>query len=350
MKCEYCGREFGTIQALNSHKGKCKLNPNATNKKPTQKQLDAWKKNFIHARSDIDTNCKFCGKHFTKKSALSLHLRLFCKKNPERDLKAYEEFHERVIETNKKIWTPEKRLEQSKKSVFNNFWEYRSKNPIIYESKHGSVRLDSQWELLVAQRLDELNVEWYRPKCRLPYFDDKGAEHSYIPDFYVKTFNCFIEVKSKFIASWQNSINKVEYIKEHYKFVKWIETEDECSTFELQDLACDFVPERKDENIEYWFERQAVQNEPKIQKSKKDIRFKKQKTPKERKVRKSRVNVALEKQRWKLLQNSNIDFSKFGWVKQVARLFGIPSENKAGTYVKNHYPEFYQTKCFKRKS
>lgn len=326
VRCEFCGREFGTAQALGSHKGKCKLNPNATNKKPTQKQLNAWKSQIIFDKGDF--YCEFCGKHFTRKCSLSQHLSLFCEKNPQRDLKAYEEFHEKAVEHNKKIWTPEKRLEQSKKSVFNNFWEYRAKNPIIYESKYGIVKLDSHWELLVAKRLDELNVEWYRPKCRLPYFDDKGMEHSYIPDFYVKTFNCFIEVKSKFIANWQKSINKVEYIKERYKFVKWIETEDECSTFELQDLACGFVPERKDENIEFWLEKQKVQ--------------------KEQKAQKSRVNISLEKQRWDLLQNSDIDFSKFGWVKEVAKLFGT-AENKAGSYVRKHYPEFYEQKCFVRK-
>lgn len=330
VRCEFCGREFGTAQALGSHKGKCKLNPNATNKEPTQKQLEARKTAKVAkgVLDKVDSYCEFCGKHFTRKSHLTLHLKYFCERNPSRDLKALEDFRKKAVERNKQYWTPEKRLEASKRTVFNNFWEYRAKNPIIYESKYGEVKLDSLWELKVAKRLDELNVEWYRPKCRLPYFDIEGVEHSYIPDFYVKTFNCFIEVKSKFIATWQKSINKVEYIKEHYKFVKWIETEEECSTFELQDLKCDFVPERKEEKIDFWLEKQKVS--------------------KKQKATKSRVNIKLEKQRWDLLQNSNIDFSKFGWVKEVAKLFGT-AENKAGTYVKTHFPEFYEQKCFVRK-
>ena len=56
---------------------------------------------------------------------------------------------------------------------------------------------------------------------------------------------------------------------------------------------------------------------------------------------------SLKEIRWELLQNSNIDFNKFGWVKQVSSLFGI-SENKAGPYIRRNYPDFYKT-CFKRK-
>lgn len=55
-----------------------------------------------------------------------------------------------------------------------------------------------------------------------------------------------------------------------------------------------------------------------------------------------------EKERWEAIQSSDIDFSKFGWVKKVSKLFGI-AENSAGTYIKEHFPEFYEEKCFKQK-
>lgn len=54
-----------------------------------------------------------------------------------------------------------------------------------------------------------------------------------------------------------------------------------------------------------------------------------------------------EKERWEAIQNSNIDFSKFGWVKKVSELFGI--NRAAGAYIKAHFPEFYEEKCFKQK-
>lgn len=224
--------------------------------------------------------------------------------------------------------TPERRKEASERAVFNNFWKYRAKNPIFYESQFaGQIKLDSKWELLVAKRLDELNVEWYRPRIRLPYLDSNGVEHGYFPDFYVKTFNCFIEVKSPFIATWQNSQNKVDYLKSNYPFIKWIETEEDCKTFTLSDLQCPFVPNKDEEKIEFWLK-------------------KKSKTQDNSKKKKSPINSSLEQKRWELIQNSNINFQKYGWVKEIALIFGI-AENKAGKYIKKHFPDFYR-ECFKR--
>lgn len=55
------------------------------------------------------------------------------------------------------------------------------------------------------------------------------------------------------------------------------------------------------------------------------------------------------KDRIKLLTESNIDFSKFGWVNEAAKLIGIAPQ-KVSNFMKKHMSEFYETKCFKRKS
>lgn len=75
--------------------------------------------------------------------------------------KCAEEKSKIASETQRKNWQNlERRKAQSEITVFNNFWKYRAKNPIIYESKvAGKMKLDSNWELEVAKRLDELNVE-----------------------------------------------------------------------------------------------------------------------------------------------------------------------------------------------
>ena len=268
-----------------------------------------------------------CGRSFSRKYSFTYHQKC-CEKSQHYDEVFAKEQYEKRVELQKKSWSnPELRKKASERSVFNNFWEYRTKNPIIYESPiAGKIKLDSKWEELVAKRLDELQVEWYRPRCRLPYFDLDGVEHSYLPDFYIKTYNCFIEVKSPFIAKWQNSQNKVNYVKEHYKFVKWIETEDECSAFELKDLECNFVPDRKEEDISFW-----------LQKKNNSVNIKTDK------------NKKLEKERLELLQKSSIDFSKLGWVSEVAKLFGGISPTKARKYIEKHFPDIAKN-CYKRNS
>lgn len=47
------------------------------------------------------------------------------------------------------------------------------------------------------------------------------------------------------------------------------------------------------------------------------------------------------------LEQSNIDFSKFGWTTKLSNLWKV-SSNKAGCYVRKHFPQFYEEKCFKR--
>lgn len=50
-----------------------------------------------------------------------------------------------------------------------------------------------------------------------------------------------------------------------------------------------------------------------------------------------------------LIENSNINFSKFGWVKEVAKIINKPPQ-KVNSWMKRMMPEFYENKCFKRKN
>lgn len=51
FKCEFCERAFGTKNACNSHRGKCKQNPNAKPKPKSEKWLEA-----MHMRKGKGTN------------------------------------------------------------------------------------------------------------------------------------------------------------------------------------------------------------------------------------------------------------------------------------------------------
>ncbi len=51
----------------------------------------------------------------------------------------------------------------------------------------------------------------------------------------------------------------------------------------------------------------------------------------------------------KIVEKSNIDFTKFGWVKDVSILLGIKSQ-KVNKWMLKYMPDFYDKKCFKRNS
>ena len=67
---------------------------------------------------------------------------------------------------------------------------------IIYESKiAGTVSLDGSYELRVAKILDKMAVEWKRNIKKFKYADAVGRVRNYTPDFYVKDWSSYIEVK-----------------------------------------------------------------------------------------------------------------------------------------------------------
>ena len=50
----------------------------------------------------------------------------------------------------------------------------------------------------------------------------------------------------------------------------------------------------------------------------------------------------------KMILESEIDFSKFGWVKEVSILLNV-SENSGGRFIRKHMKDFYEESCFKRR-
>ena len=312
-KCECCGLVFPTRRKLKEHQ-------HETNHLLDNKHMVAKSENPI---------CPFCGEKHETKQGMKLHQRL-CKKNPNRDIELVNKLSEiQKISGNKK----ETKLKHSLSAIKNNFWKYRAENPILYESKfNGTIKLDSEWELIVAKRLDELNLNWYKPRIRIPYIDNQGYEKGYFPDFYVEDYKCFIEVKAPYIAKRQNKNGKIDYLKSHYNFIFWIEDEGLCNTFELHNMNYPYEVEKEIDDLIEDYKRKAEEKKNKKIKNK---------------IRKSNMDKELEKERWKIIQNSNIDFQKFGWVIEISKLFGI-STNRGGKYIRKHFPEFYKT-CYVRK-
>lgn len=66
---------------------------------------------------------------------------------------------------------------------------------VLYIKKDGNKTwLQGSWEIKFAQFLDSNNIEWEKNKIGYKY-TFKNEEHLYFPDFYLKTFDVYIEVK-----------------------------------------------------------------------------------------------------------------------------------------------------------
>jgi len=85
---------------------------------------------------------------------------------------------------------PRKRKRRSKKKKL---WSKQSE----FTRKDGSVVImDSTWEVMMANRLNELEIKWVRdPKMKLEYKTRGGRMRNYIPDFYLPDLDLYIEVK-----------------------------------------------------------------------------------------------------------------------------------------------------------
>jgi len=57
--------------------------------------------------------------------------------------------------------------------------------------------LHGGWELKVAKYMDEQKIHWCKSKEHFTYIFE-GQNHEYFPDFYLKDYDLFIEVKGRF--------------------------------------------------------------------------------------------------------------------------------------------------------
>ena len=83
--CEFCNREFDTKNACNSHRGKCKQNPNYKYKEvpyEVRKHHSDVMKGKV-SEPFVNCKCSFCNRNFTRKSAKTIHEK-YCKQNENR--------------------------------------------------------------------------------------------------------------------------------------------------------------------------------------------------------------------------------------------------------------------------
>lgn len=252
-KCE-CGKEFTNSQAFNGHKSHCKihlgetkylenlnkfknsfnLGPNGRLKKSKlikEEELNKW-----ISEKHV---CEHCGKVMTEKFGSGR----FCSRACANSRVLSEETKEKIgnklkIQKRKKYCvicgselgsknksgycadcsrklpkteaTKEKLSNIAKERGFGGF-NFHKPN-ILYNG----IKLDSSYELIVAEDLDKNSIKWER--CgRFPYHIN-GELHYYTPDFYLPEYDIYLDPKNDFLIhnkdlfgyNGEEKINQVE--------------------------------------------------------------------------------------------------------------------------------------------
>lgn len=101
-----------------------------------------------------------------------------------------------------------------------------------YIKKDGTiVKLDSSWEEILAIRLDEINVNWIRPKP-IKWIDKKGIYHNYFPDFYLEDYDVYLDPKNPYAIRAQK--DKLDCLTNQLKNLIILTTDTDCKNFTPQ--------------------------------------------------------------------------------------------------------------------
>ncbi len=126
----------------------------------------------------------------------------------------------RVGQASKKAWENNDKRRSNQSKLMSNLWENPKTRDAMLDKKlkPGSHKytnlkgdlllLRSNWELIVAEQLDELRIEYEFELRRFDYYLD-NKKHKYTPDFYLNKYDIYIEVKPSFYLN--HPINKLKW-------------------------------------------------------------------------------------------------------------------------------------------
>lgn len=173
-------------------------------------------------KNTIKLECKFCSKTCKNKNSLAQH-QIRCPQNPDKlpptlpqnpttswNKGLTKETDERVRKYGKNISkaltgrkgtprTDEEKEHLRKIALERGLGGFNMRNKGIL---YNGIRLDSSYEVVVAESLDLHQIKWERPKRFSYYIGDK--KRYYTPDFYLPEYDVYLDPKNDFLI---NNVN-----------------------------------------------------------------------------------------------------------------------------------------------
>ena len=89
--------------------------------------------------------------------------------------------------------TPESKQKLREHALRNGLGGFHMRRGIYYNG----IKLDSSYEVLLAEDFDKNNVRWIRPTRFLYRIND--VDHYYTPDFYLPDYDVYLDPKNDFL-------------------------------------------------------------------------------------------------------------------------------------------------------
>lgn len=217
LTCQFCGKECKNRNSLCNHERLCKKNPDRQDTSYMSNNLSAYSKSHPAWNKGLTKETDERMKKLAESLALIMEERRERGEILSTGIGATEE-----IESARRQKLREVALSRGFGGM------HRNKDSIIYKG----IRLNSTYELKVAQQLDAHKILWEQPK-RLPYYDNIGKYHTYTADFYLPEYDIYLDPKNEYLINSTNKAlgfsdkQKIEWVMEQNNVIVIILTKDE---------------------------------------------------------------------------------------------------------------------------
>lgn len=243
-RCSHCGKEYETQAALSGHMSvhkvssetfSCSVCGKIFTKRGSYLNHERYCKmraskllvpKFVSTYNvDKKVFCKHCGKQCKNKNSLTQH-ELRCKENPDHILSIVEGFNNRgrnpwnlgLTKDDPRVAKQASATSETLRGRPNHPQSIKTRNILSVRAKerglggfnmrnaaieYKGIKLDSSYELRVAESLDENNIKWQR--CdRFMYTHLDGSVHYYTPDFYLPEYDIYLDPKNDYLIETVN--------------------------------------------------------------------------------------------------------------------------------------------------